>query len=174
MSDFSQQIVEVIPHLNRYALKIAGSPDEAEDLVQDCVERALRKSNLYRPDTNLRAWMFTMMRNLFINRKRREKVSQRYTETARLESSQVTAPIQVTQIFLNQTVSALGSLGREEREAVRLLGIEERSHREAADEMDLPVGTMKSRLFRARAKLRGTMVLGGLGVFGSGNELDAA
>jgi RNA polymerase sigma-70 factor (ECF subfamily) len=174
MSDFSQQIVAVIPHLNRYALKIAGSPDEAEDLVQDCVERALRKSDLYRPGTNLRAWMFTMMRNLFINRKRREKVSQRYTETVRVESSQVTAPTQVTQVFLNQAVSALGALGPEEREAVRLLGIEERSHREAADAMDLPVGTMKSRLFRARAKLRGSLVLDGAGVFGAGNELDAA
>lgn len=174
MSDFNQQIVEVIPHLNRYALKIAGSPDEAEDLVQDCVERALRKAELYRPGTNLRAWMFTMMRNLFINRKRREKVSHRYTETVKAESSQTTAPVQVTQVFLNQTMTALAGLGAEEREAVRLLGVEERSHREAADEMELPVGTMKSRLFRARAKLRSNLSLDEAGVFGSGSELDAA
>lgn len=172
--DFKAQLVEVIPHLNRYALKIAGSHDEAEDLVQDCVERALRKADLYKPGTNLRAWMFTMMRNLFINRKRREKVSHRYAETVRNESNMTTSPGQITHVFLNQTMAALDGLGREEREAVRLLGLEERSHREAADEMDLPVGTMKSRLFRARAKLRTHMALDEAGVFGPASELEAA
>ena len=174
MSDFNQQIVEILPHLRHYAQRVAGSPDEAADLVQDCVERALRKAHLYQPGTNLNAWMFTLMRNLLINRKRHDKIVRRHAERMKSEIATTTPPVQVTQVFLNQTMSALAGLGAEERDAMHLLGVEERSYQEAADALRLPIGTVKSRLFRARAKLRSALSVEATDRLAPGDTADAA
>jgi RNA polymerase sigma-70 factor (ECF subfamily) len=103
--------------------------------------------------------MFTLMRNLLINQKRRGKIARRHAERAQAEAVHSAAPTQVTTIFLAQTLSALDGLGAEEHEAVRLLGVEERTYEEAASALGLPLGTLKSRLFRARAKLRARLDL---------------
>lgn len=174
MSDFERELVQLLPFLRNYALRIAGSPEEAADLVQDCVERALRKAHLYRPGTNFNAWMFTLMRNLLINQKRRGKIARRHAERAQAEAVHSAAPTQVTTIFLAQTLSALDGLGAEEHEAVRLLGVEERTYEEAASDLGLPLGTLKSRLFRARAKLRARLDLEGADALAPDNPAAAA
>ncbi len=157
MSTAHTQIADLIPDLKRYARSLARSEDDANDLVQDCVERAILKWNLYKPGTNLRSWLFTMMRNVFISQKRRDAVAYRYMQTRVHEDSMVARPNQVHSVFLNETVAAMEALSEQERAAVRMLGMEERSHQEAATETELPVGTMKSRLSRGRANLRTIM-----------------
>lgn len=154
MSTANTQIAELIPDLKRYARSLARSEDDANDLVQDCVERAIRKWDLYKPGTNLRSWLFTMMRNVFISQKRRDAVAYRYMQTTVHDESMVARPNQVHSVFLNEAVAAMDALSEQERAAVRMLGMEERSHQEAATETTLPVGTMKSRLSRGRANLR--------------------
>ena len=154
MQNLNDQIVEVLPHLERYARHLAQDRDEAQDLVQDCVERALMKSDLYCPDTNLRAWMFTMMRNLFIKGTRRKRVAHTYAENSRHDAHLIQLPRQNDAVMLSETMTALRSLSDIERQAVIMLGIEQRSHNEVAKRTRLPVGTLKSRLSRGRAKLR--------------------
>lgn len=174
MSDFNQQLIALMPFLRNYALKIAGSPDEAAELVQDCLERALRKSHLYRPGTNFKAWIFTMMRNLLINQKRRDKVFRRYTDRLQTEARESVAPTQITHVLLSQTLSAMAGLGVEEQEAMRLLGIEEHTYDDAANALGLPLGTLKSRLFRARSKLRANLALGEPGSSSTADSAEAA
>jgi len=157
MTDLRNEVVEIVPELKRYARMLTAAEDQAEDLVQDCVERALRKSDLFEPGTNSRAWMFTMMRNLFINGKRREKVSARYLDSVVHNAPQSEPARQFDRIFLTEALTALDDLSGQEREAVRLLAIEERSHNDAAERTGMPVGTMKSRLSRGRSKLRSVM-----------------
>lgn len=154
MSTANMQIEALIPDLKRYARSLARSEDDANDLVQDCVERAIRKWDLYKPGTNLRSWLFTMMRNVFISQKRRDAVSYRYMQQAVHDGNTVARPNQMHSVYLNETVAAMDALSEQERAAVQMLGMEERSHQEAAGETALPVGTMKSRLSRGRANLR--------------------
>ncbi|MEO5374403.1 MAG: sigma-70 family RNA polymerase sigma factor [Alphaproteobacteria bacterium] len=162
MSDLHSQIVTILPDLKRYACSLTTTSDDADDLVHDCVERALRKTDLYETGTNLRAWMFTMMRNLFISSKRRQKVSNHYIDMAGVFGRTCVSPEQINRTFLAETGIALERLTVDEREAIRLLAVENRSHSEAAAAAGQPVGTMKSRLSRGRAKLRAIMMLGDL------------
>ncbi|MCA1972798.1 MAG: sigma-70 family RNA polymerase sigma factor [Caenispirillum sp.] len=157
MSTANMQIEALIPDLKRYARSLARSEDDANDLVQDCVERAIRKWDLYKPGTNLRSWLFTMMRNVFISQKRRDAVSYRYMQQAVHDESTIARPNQMHSVYLKETVAAMEALSDQERAAVMMLGMEERSHQEAAGETSLPVGTMKSRLSRGRANLRTVM-----------------
>lgn len=152
--DPGQQIEAQIPDLKRYARSLARSEADANDLVQDCAERALLKWHLYKPGTNLRSWLFTMMRNVFISQKRREAVSHRYMSQAVHDENTVARPSQMHSVYLKETVKAMGALSEQERSAVQMLGIDEMSHHDAAAVNSLPVGTMKSRLSRGRANLR--------------------
>tara|TARA_B100000614_G_scaffold240965_1_gene241748 strand:- start:255 stop:779 length:525 start_codon:yes stop_codon:yes gene_type:complete len=149
-SEMSQQM----PALRRYALLLTGTDDKADDLVQDCMERALRKAGLFVPGTNLRAWMLTMMRNIFINQKRRERLATRYVETtARYEARQEPSS-QVDHVLVREALALMSRLSEDEREAVRMVAIEEKEHAEVAALAQVKVGTLKSRVSRGRAKLR--------------------
>lgn len=157
MSLQGHHIEPLIPDLKRYARSLSHNEDDACDLVQDCVERALVKQGLYKDGTNLRSWMFTLMRNVFISQKRRDAVARRYVQHAMHYSSGISQASQTHRVYLNQTLEAIDNLSATERAAVKMLGIEERSHQEAAARADLPVGTMKSRLSRGRSSLRVTL-----------------
>jgi RNA polymerase sigma-70 factor, ECF subfamily len=149
-------VADVMPHLRRYAWSLTRNRDRADDLVQDTVERMLAKAELYREGSNLRAWGFTMMRNIFINGKRHDAVASRHEQyLMRTDALHVQPPNQFEAALLQEVAREIAGLSQEEREAVLLLGAEQRSHRELADETGLPIGTMKSRLSRGRAKLRG-------------------
>lgn len=154
MTAFHTEIETLLPDLTRFARSLTRSEDDAYDLVQDCVERALVKKDYYEDGTNLKSWLFTMMRNLFISQKRRESVARRYVKHIDNSGDRVERASQMHHIFLKETMDAIDDLSSAERDAVVMLGIEESSHRDASNVTRLPVGTIKSRLSRGRANLR--------------------
>lgn len=169
MPTVHDQIIDHLPDLTRYAFSLAGPAcrADAEDLLQDCVERALDRSDGFEEGTNLRAWLFTLMRNIFISRKRHEQVRRRYAERQEQEGIRVQPANQEIRLMLNETVEHLQTLSRGEREMIFDLAIHERGQESVARKLNTSVGTVKSRLSRSRAKLRGH--LGGL----SGRDISA-
>ena len=131
-----------------------GLGDRADDLVQDCLERTLRKADLYTPDTNLRAWMMTMMRNIFINLKRRERLAARYVEATARHARRQHPPGQLDRVFVTEVFALLDELSESERDAVLMVAVDEWTHAEAAAAAGVKVGTLKSRVSRGRGKLR--------------------
>lgn len=154
MTAFQNELETLLPDLTRFARSLTRSEDDAYDLVQDCVERALVKKDYYEEGTNLKSWLFTMMRNLFISQKRRESVARRYVKHVDNSGDRVQRASQMHHIFLTETMTAIDDLSSAERDAVVMLGVEESSHRDASKVTRLPVGTIKSRLSRGRANLR--------------------
>ena len=149
----SAEIVLHIPRLRRYARALAGDSHRADDLVQDTLERALAKFHLWRRGSDMRAWMFSIMHNVFINqlKKRREFALDEVTE-AGLESAPRSDPLE-----LRDLDAALRRLPAEQREVLLLVGLEQLSYAEASQALGVPVGTVMSRLSRARERLRELM-----------------
>ena len=149
----SAPIAEHIPRLRRYARALAGDSHRADDLVQDTLERALTKFHLWRHGSDLRAWMFSIMHNVFINqlKSRRELALDEATEAA-LESAPQSDPLQ-----LRDLDAALRRLPAEQREVLLLVGLEQLSYAEASQALNVPVGTVMSRLSRGREHLRELM-----------------
>lgn len=152
----TEKIAALIPRLRRYARALLGDPGAADDLVQDTLERAWRKAALWRPGTDLRAWLFAIMHNLFVNqvRARRRDVEIPLDETAlgRPAAADASAGVQLLDL-----ASALARLPPEQREVLLLVGLEELTYREAAQVLGVPVGTVMSRLARGRERLRRLM-----------------
>jgi RNA polymerase sigma-70 factor (ECF subfamily) len=161
MPNLNTQLVDQLPHLRRFALTLTRNPDAAGDLVQDCIERAMRKAPTFEPGTNLRAWLFTIMRNQFINGARHRLVARRYVERRMIEAPRSSPPVQFMRVLLSQTMTTLESLGAEERQAVEMIALDELTHQQVADKIGVPTGTTKSRLFRGRTKLQALMAASG-------------
>jgi RNA polymerase sigma-70 factor, ECF subfamily len=154
----SAAIAEHIPRLRRYARALAGDSHRTDDLVQDTLERALTKFHLWRQGSDLRAWMFSIMHNVFINqlKARRELALDDATEAA-LECPPRSDPLQIRDLD-----AALRRLPAEQREVLLLVGLEQLSYAEASQALDIPVGTVMSRLSRGRERLRALMSDGNL------------
>lgn len=159
MPEAESLLIENLPDLKRYALHLTRNGPDAEDLLQDCVERALVKRDLFAPGSNYRAWLFAIMHNAFLNKKRRQHVANAHLADLKLNSSPASPPSQEAAVMLSRTFDALQRLSEEEREAVALLGVEQLSYRELAARTSAPIGTLKSRVFRGRARLH-EMVFG--------------
>lgn len=152
------QIVAQIPRLRRYARALTGDLERADDLVQDTLERALMKFSLWRSG-NLRAWLFTIMHNVFVN-----QVKLHGAVDYMAEEDLPDVPVRATQsdeLELRDLAGALQMLSPEQREVVLLVGLEELSYEETAKALGVPIGTVMSRLSRARDRLRA--VLAGAG-----------
>jgi RNA polymerase sigma-70 factor (ECF subfamily) len=150
-------IIEHIPRLRRYARALVGDRYIADDLVQDTLERAWNKFYLWRPGSDLRAWLFTIMHNVFVNQARRRRYE---TEQTVEEMPAVAARgTQAQQLELQDVDRALRILPAEQREVVLLVAVEELSYKEVSRALDVPIGTVMSRLSRARERMR--HVLGG-------------
>ena len=151
----SSEIAAHIPRLRRYARALAGDSHRADDLVQDTLERALVKFRLWRRGSDMRAWLFTIMHNVFINqlKSRRE-----FALDDALEAGLQSAP-QSDALELRDLDAALRKLPAEQREVLLLVGLEQLSYVEASKVLDVPVGTVMSRLSRGRERLR-TLVSG--------------
>jgi len=150
-------IIEHIPRLRRYARALVGDRYIADDLVQDTLERAWNKFYLWRPGSDLRAWLFTIMHNVFVNQARRR----RYEIEQPVEEVPV-VPVRATQteqLELQDVDRALRSLPAEQREVILLVAVEQMSYDEASRALDIPIGTVMSRLSRARERMR--QLLGG-------------
>lgn len=154
MQDYRTDIAQTLPHLERFALSLTGNRDQAGDLVQDCVLRAMEKDHLFEPGTNRRKWLFALMRNIFVDGKRREQTRQRYAGEVHETYQSTEKARQFDRLVVDETMQALGGLRKPEREAIRLLCVEGLSHAEASRRTNVPIGTLKSRLSRGRSHLR--------------------
>jgi len=154
-------IAEHLPRLRRYAHALVRDSDLGDDLVQNTVERALSKVHLFKPDTNLRAWLFTIMHNVHVNSVRKhgrgaDLVSLDDAATP-MGAHPTSAPAQEEALKLRDLNASLEQLPEEQRQAVLLVGLEGLSYRETADILDVPIGTVMSRLARGREKLKALM-----------------
>ena len=145
-------LLNAIPHLRAFAISLTGKVDQADDLVQEAIMRGLSHLDSFTPGTDLQAWLFTILRNLFYTslRKRRREVEDPDGVIAGMLS---TAPEQHGRLDLNDLRTALGRLSVEQREALLLVGAEGMSYEEAAAICEVNIGTIKSRINRARTRL---------------------
>ncbi|PQA89368.1 RNA polymerase sigma factor [Hyphococcus luteus] len=147
------ELNDCLPALHRFALQLTRNQDRACDLVQDSVERALRKAHLF-DGSNLRSWLFTICRRVFLNQIRSEKargvaVEMDDAPQSRLSSAQT----QEQTMHFNDVVDAFQKLPVNDRVILSLVVIEGMKYEEAAEMLDVPVGTVRSRLSRARNRL---------------------
>jgi len=147
-------LIPMLPRLRRYALALCRVSDIADDLVQVACEKAL-SSQRQTLDVSFDAWMFRILRNSWIDRLRRQRT--RGEEIDIVEHSEIGAfdgtSIPENRLMLKQTMQAIGRLPAEQRELLLLVCVEELTYRDAAEVLDLPIGTVMSRLARARRKL---------------------
>jgi RNA polymerase sigma factor (sigma-70 family) len=149
-----QRIVELIPRLRRYARALCGDRARADDLVQDTLERAWNKFHLWRPGSDLRAWLFTVMHNVHVNQVRASR------DHAMLDDDGDEMAVQAVQgasLEIRDLERALSLIPTEQREVLLLIALEDMSYAEVANTLGIPIGTVMSRLSRAREKLRGMM-----------------
>lgn len=157
MTDFCDLLEQEIPRLRRYARALSRDPSRADDLVQDCLCRALRKAHLWQPGTDLRAWLFTMMHHQNVNYVR-TAVRTGYTVPIEdVESLLTTAANQSTSLIMRDLDRALGRLSEEHRQVLLLVGLEGLNYEQVSQVLAVPVGTVRSRLSRARQALRELM-----------------
>jgi RNA polymerase sigma-70 factor (ECF subfamily) len=150
--DVRDALLAAVPSLRAFAISLSGSVDRADDLVQDTLMRALANIDRFEPGTNLHAWLFTILRNLFHSeyRKRRREVEDvDGAYAARL----ATAPEQGSRLDFDDFRTALAKLPTDQREALLLVGAASLSYEEAAQIMNCAIGTVKSRVNRARSRL---------------------
>jgi RNA polymerase sigma-70 factor (ECF subfamily) len=143
-----------IPRLRRFARFMARDADYADDLVQECLTRAIANIGSWQPGTNLRAWLFVILKNVFRNDKRRGKHETAHMHRLENEAVSSTPPLQHTHLVLSDIQKAFFDLSDDHREVLMLVAVEGLRYEEAASILDISVGTVKSRLSRARAALR--------------------
>ena len=151
----SSAILAEIPRLRRYARAMLGDRAAADDLVQDTLERAWSRLQQWRAGSDMRAWLFGIMHNLRIDQLRRPKLSTRSIDEDDFEPP--ARATQTDQLELRDIESALNLLPDEQREILLLVALEEMSYAEIASTLDIPVGTVMSRLSRGRDRLRSIM-----------------
>jgi RNA polymerase sigma factor (sigma-70 family) len=154
MADIAHLIEPVIPALRRYARTFVRGAADADDLVQDTLERAISRWHQRRPDGETRAWLFTILHNLAVNHLRRAARRGREVPLDDAGESDVAAPsTQEDTLRRDGILGAVGQLPDEQRSVLLLVSIEDVSYAEAARILDIPIGTVMSRLARARARL---------------------
>lgn len=156
MSAFTAADIEaLIPRLRRFARALTGNREAADDLTQDTLERAWNKRHLWQAGTNLRAWLFAVMHGVFVNgtRRRRPVESLDALEASAPERADDGASAE-TAIAVRELRQALQRLPDEQRQVVLLVGLEQFSYAEAAGVLEVPIGTVMSRLARGRERLR--------------------
>lgn len=144
-----------IPALRRYATALLRSRDEADDLVHDCLVRALDKLHTRRDEADVRAWLFTIMHNLFVSQFRRRRA--RPAAESLDESHDAVSPIapdQESALHWRDMLRGLEQLPADQRSVLLLVSVEDLSYAETAAVLGVPVGTVMSRLSRARERLR--------------------
>jgi len=147
-------IEDEIPRLRRYARYLCRDADLADDLVQECLTRAIDKIDSWQPGTNLRAWLFVILRNAFISEMRRQSRAPVDDEMSNDHPSLAVPGGHEARVAALEMRDAFETLSFEHREVLHLVAVEGLRYEEAAEVLDLPVGTVRSRLSRARTALR--------------------
>lgn len=158
--DFLDEIEAIVPALRRYARALTRNIDRADDLVQDCLERAIRKRGLFQPTGSLQGWLFRILINLWRNDLRSER---RRGDVIPIDSiaEPGVAPAQPGRIALAEMSRAIDRLPGDQREALLLVVLEGMSYEEAAQVLGIQKGTVMSRIGRARVTLRALTSGGG-------------
>jgi RNA polymerase sigma-70 factor (ECF subfamily) len=151
--DILHEIEAAVPALRRYARALTRDLDRADDLVQDCLERAIARRSLFRPKGPVRAWLFTILVNLHRNNLRGARRRGDVVDIESIPEPSVPPP-QPGHLALAELDRAIGTLPLEQKEALLLVTLEGLPYAEAATILDIPLGTLMSRLGRARAALR--------------------
>jgi len=153
MSEFGRLIEQEIPQLRRYARALTRDIEQADDLVQNCLVRALAKERLWQFGTNLRAWLFTVLHNGHINSVRRS-IREQTDAVAATESFARAQSEPSARLDLLDVEQAIRKLPEPQRRVILLIGLEGMRFDEAAEMLGVPVGTVRSRIARARQTLR--------------------
>ena len=150
-----ERLLVWLPRLRRYARALAGQRDDADDLVQDTLERAWARSHLWRGVADMRAWLFGIMHNLHAEGVRRPRL---HTVTIDDRTPELpVAPTQGERLAVQDLQAALDALPVEQKEVLLLVGLEDMSYADAAATLGIPIGTVMSRLARGRERLRHLM-----------------
>jgi RNA polymerase sigma-70 factor (ECF subfamily) len=151
----AERLVDLIPRLRRYARALVSDRASADDLVQDTLERAWSKLHLYRRGTDLRAWLFTVMHNVHVNKVR----ATRATDTLDDEMPELAQrAAQGDGLVVRDLDRSIALLPADQRSVLLLVTLEDMSYEEVARTLGIPMGTVMSRLSRAREKLRAMML----------------
>lgn len=159
MKSFETQLENCLPDLWRYAWSLTRDRDAADDLVQDCVERALRKKILWIPGRPLKPWLTKMLLNLFRDRWRRESKYRTIDQIGEVASSSSTVEelLEVKEVW-----KSLTKVPQDQQEALLAVVVAGLSYDEAAKSLQIPKGTLMSRISRARAKIRNDVEASGI------------
>jgi RNA polymerase sigma-70 factor (ECF subfamily) len=141
-----------IPRLRRYAMVLTRNADDADDLVQDCLLRALDNLDRWQSGTNMRAWLFTILHRLFLNSTRRKQMVS-VEDLPPAQAVQTSPSSQEDSVRLAEVAKAFATLSKDHREIILLVAVERLHYEEAAGILQVAVGTVRSRLFRARESL---------------------
>jgi RNA polymerase sigma-70 factor (ECF subfamily) len=154
MNEFGRLLESEIPRMRRYARALTRNTAKSDDLVQSSLVRALEKQHLWEPGSNLRAWLFTILHNQHVNDVRHSlrQGSLRPVEDA--EPVWSVEPVADASLQLRDLQRAISTLSHEQREVLLLVGLEGMRYEQVANILDIPVGTVRSRLSRARTTLR--------------------
>jgi RNA polymerase sigma-70 factor (ECF subfamily) len=152
------EIEELLPRLRAYARVLVKNGDGADDLVQTCLERAISRIEQFQPGTNLKAWLYTIMRNAHINDLRRQSRWAHSIDSHDCEELFAREGNQIDSMRLRELLEVFEGLPERDRSVLRLVGMEGMTYEEAGQIMGVPVGTVRSRLSRARGKLRDSLL----------------
>jgi RNA polymerase sigma-70 factor, ECF subfamily len=152
--DLPQRIEALIPRLTRYARVLTRDVTAAEDLVQECLTRALGKIHLWERGSDLPAWLFTILHHQHISLARRDTRRRASTELQVWDSDFALSPNQTVRLELRDLERALAKLPEQQRSVILLVGLEGMGYEEAASLAKVPVGTVRSRVARGRESLR--------------------
>lgn len=156
---FEAEVISWLPQLRRYARALTGDAAWADDLVQDTAERALARWAAFRPNSNLRAWLLTILRHLYIDQLRvRREVA--VDEESAPWRDLAAPPGEIDGLVLRDLQRALYRLTIEQREVLLLVCVEELTYQEASIALGVPIGTVMSRLSRAREHMRALLTEG--------------
>lgn len=153
----------LIPALRRYARMLVRDWSIADDLVQDCLERVFTRWHLRQPNGPLKAWTFSILHNLAMNHFRRSSRRGRQVTLEDVDEAVLALPAsQENVVSHSQILEAIDRLPEENRSVFLLIAVEELSYAEAASVLDIPIGTVMSRLYRARARLQSMLTSGSI------------
>ncbi len=170
--DLRNSMLKATPNLRAFAISLTNNVDRADDLVQETLMRAIANIDRFQPGTNMQAWLFTILRNLFRSdyRKRRREVEDAEGNYAKTLKTQ---PAQNAHLEFEEFRTALDKLPQDQREALILVGASGFSYEDAAAICGCAVGTIKSRVNRARSKLSALLYVDGAEDFGPDNTVRA-
>ncbi len=152
--DIQDKIVEVLPRLRRFAYGLTGSVERGDDLVQSACVRAIEKSNQWQVGTKFDSWMFRITKNIFTDAWRTEKVKDRVLDQIQQESESSSNHDQLENyVSLHEVRESMSKLSEEHRMILMLICVEGYSYQEASEMLNIPVGTVASRVVRARSAL---------------------